>query len=231
MTKQGHILILGDSVFDNTVYIGKHEKDGQARMLDALPNYHQTFLALDGAITHELPRQTKYINMAIETNGPITDVVLSIGGNNLLGEGVLLNARTKNVLGGLSTFRTRQEEFEVDYMNMLKKLQGILYPQPIQKVTIKWHVLGIYYPCYSAPQTFPNRKFPTDMHFQNASRLGVDLFNSVILKTIGYEGFIDLNRLFNYGGDKIFYANPIEPSSFGSRMIAQTIQSRIERNK
>ena len=225
MTNQRHILILGDSVFDNRRYIGEKEKDGEARMLDALPNYHQTFLALDGAITHELPRQTKYINTAIETNGPITDVVLSIGGNNLLGEGVLLNARTQNVLGGLSLFRKIQEQFSKDYSKMLLSIK------PHLGVETRWHVLGIYYPCFSALQDFPNRAFPKDMHFQNASRLGVDLFNSVIKQQIDDKDYIDLNHLFHYGGNKRYYANPIEPSSEGSRVIAEVIKPRIEGGK
>ena len=226
MTKQGHILILGDSVFDNTVYIGKHEKDGEARMLDALPNYHQTFLALDGHITkHVIDFQTKYIKDAVLQNGPITDLVMSIGGNNLLKEASLLGVKTKDAMGGLSLFRKIQEQFSKDYSKMLLSIK------PHLGVDTRWHVLGIYYPCFSALQDFPNRAFPKDMHFQNASRLGVDLFNSVIKQQIDDKDYIDLNHLFHYGGNKRYYANPIEPSSEGSRVIAEVIKPRIEGGK
>ena len=226
MTNQRHILILGDSVFDNLEYIGKHEKDGQARMLDALPNYHQTFLAVDGHITKDvIDVQTKYIKDAVLHNGPITDLVMSIGGNNLLKEASLLGVKTKDAMGGLSLFRTRQEQFSKDYSKMLLSIK------PHIEFETRWHILGIYYPCYSAPQDFPTRRFPTDMHFQNASRLGVDLFNSVIKQQIDDKDYIDLNHLFHYGDNKRYYANPIEPSSEGSRVIAEVIKPRIEGGK
>jgi len=69
------------------------------------------------------------------------------------------------------------------------------------------------------------------MHFQNASRLGVDLFNSVIKQQIDDKDYIDLNHLFHYGDNKRYYANPIEPSSEGSRVIAEVIKPRIEGGK
>ena len=68
------------------------------------------------------------------------------------------------------------------------------------------------------------------MHFQNVSRLGVDLFNSVIKEHIDQKDYIDLNHMFNFGKAKQCYANPIEPSSEGSRVIAQFIKPRIEGN-
>ena len=224
MTNQGHILILGDSVFDNTVYIGDNEKDGESRLLDALPNYHHTFLALVGAITERSPTQLKYVDDAVKQYGPITDLIMSVGGNNLLGETVLLEAKTRNLLEGLSVFRTRQEKFSQDYLKMLRIIKSHVDPKT------RWHILGIYYPCFSADQNFPNRGIPSDMHFQNVSRLGVDLFNSVIKEHIDQKDYIDLNHMFNFGKAKKCYANPIEPSSEGSRVIAQFIKPRIEGN-
>ena len=51
-----------------------------------------------------------------------------------------------------------------------------------------------------------------------------------VKKQFDQKDYIDLNHMFNFGQAKQCYANPIEPSSEGSRVIAQFIKPRIEGN-
>lgn len=60
--------------------------------------------------------------------------------------------------------------------------------------------------------------------------MAVDMFNYVIQNRV-YSNFIDLNMLFERGTNELYYANPIEPSSYGSETIAYEISERIKRMK
>ena len=228
-----HLLILGDSVFDNTLYLKPDELDGQAWLKKAIPNYHQTFLAVDGATTHHvIKHQIKYIKDAVKANGEITDLIISIGGNNLLGDTSLLGVKTPTVMDGMSLFRSRQATFAREYGEMWDAIKSTLddadcYPNH--------YVLGVYYACFKAEQDNPTRRFPTDKKFQKASRLAVDCFNMEIIKSlmandIELSNYIDLNVLFSYGRNAEYYANPIEPSSYGSETIANELQYLISKS-
>lgn len=222
-----HLLILGDSVFDNTLYLNPDELDGQAWLKKALPNYHQTFLAVDGATTHHvIKHQIKYIKDAVKANGEITDLIISIGGNNLLGETALLGVKTPTVMDGLSLFRSRQATFAREYKEMW---EAIDQTTDELECSPNYYVLGIYYACFKAKQDNPTRMFPTDKKFQKASRLAVDCFNMEIMKSAGHA-YIDLNSLFGEGKSEDCYANPIEPSSYGSELIANKLQYLISKS-
>ena len=126
---------------------------------------------------------------------------------------------------GLSLFRSRQATFAREYEEMWTAIESALeevdcYPNH--------YVLGIYYACFKARQNTPARLFPTDKSFQKASRLAVDCFNMEIIKNIGAD-YVDLNSLFGYGKSVDCYANPIEPSSYGSQIIATELQYLISK--
>ena len=227
----GHLLTLGDSVFDNTVYLESMEKDGEAWLKEMLPNYHHTFLALDGATTDTVYTQLDYVEDAVKkVDTPITDIALSIGGNNLLSQSYVLDLPARAIIDGMSAFRQIQEKFDREYTKLIAKLLKEKHKKSSYAKVCRLHIFGIYYACFTANQTDPHRKFPTDKKFQEASRMAVDMFNYVIQNRV-YSNFIDLNMLFERGTNELYYANPIEPSSYSSETIAYESSERIKRMK
>jgi hypothetical protein len=100
-----HVALLGDSIFDNAAYTGGGP-DLVTQLLPILPSgWEATLLAVDGARTDDvgrqlsgLPRQTSH-------------VVLSVGGNDALAHGDLLESNSFSpaitTIKGLSVCTTR----------------------------------------------------------------------------------------------------------------------------
>ena len=66
-----HIVLLGDSIFDNRAYTGR-EPDVITHLQDVLPDsWHATLVAIDGAATRGLPSQSEPSDYAnpIEPSG------------------------------------------------------------------------------------------------------------------------------------------------------------------
>ena len=81
-----HIVLLGDSIFDNGSYTGA-EPDVVTHLRTLLPEGSRaTLLAVDGATTRSMTGQVA------EIPSDATHVVVSVGGNDALGHGDLLQA-------------------------------------------------------------------------------------------------------------------------------------------
>ena len=79
-----HLVMLGDSVFDNGSYVNQGEPDVQNQTLEKLrkldPAAELTFLAEDGAVNKDvMEQQLKYLPE------DATHLILSTGGNDVLG--------------------------------------------------------------------------------------------------------------------------------------------------
>jgi lysophospholipase L1-like esterase len=191
----GHVVLLGDSIFDNKAYVGDGP-DVVSQLREALPSgWTATLNAVDGSTTVDIARQADAIPK------DATHLVVSAGGNDALGHKDFLEAKASSVaevLGLLSKFRAR---FQETYGDMLEAVMARKLPTAI---------CTIYDPNYDEPD------------LRRVAAAGLSVFNDVITREVFARGLplIDLRLIFDRAAD---YANPIEPSSTGGAKIAKVI--------
>ncbi|HEY0420945.1 MAG TPA: SGNH/GDSL hydrolase family protein [Acetobacteraceae bacterium] len=194
-SRTGHVVLLGDSIFDNKAYVGGGP-DVVTHLRRRLPDgWQATLAAVDGAVTGEVARQ-----LARAPAGA-THLVVSVGGNDgLRHEGVLAEG-ARSVGEGLARLATVRERFREDYRAMLDTVLGLGRPAA---------VCTIYAP-----------RFPDPMR-QRLAVAGLALFNDVITNEAFARGLavIDLALVCDEDAD---FANPIEPSVQGGGKIATEI--------
>lgn len=188
-----HIVLLGDSIFDNAAYVsGGPDVVRQLRGL--LPEASAaTLVAVDGAVTRDVSRQLARVP------SDATFMVLSVGGNDALGEAHLLGQPARTVGDAVARLAEAQRAFAARYEALLDDLAGDL---PLAVCTI-----------YDANFPAPEGTVIT---------AALSLFNDVITRAAFARGLdlIDLRLICNDSGD---YANPIEPSVQGGAKIAAAI--------
>jgi hypothetical protein len=188
-----HIVLLGDSIFDNALYT-EGGPDVVSQVQELLPSGSRaTLLAVDGSTTESIPSQAEKIP------SDATHLVLSVGGNDaILSSDILLRSlKTANALSELADIG---ENFERNYRKAVAACRKGL---PLTICTIY------------------NGNFP-DAQYQRLASTALTVFNDVILR-VGIElgvTIIDLRLVCNSPED---YANPIEPSSYGGEKIARCI--------
>jgi len=192
----GHIILLGDSVFDNSKYV-QPEPDVRAQLQQILPSgWKASLLAVDGAVTKDVVEQLAKLP------DDATHLVLSVGGNDLLGYAEDLLRKPVTVSS--------------DAFLLLARVVGVfeaMYRQVVEtclRVGLPLVVCTIF-----------NGNF-ADEEFQRMARVAVAVFNDAILRLSREKSLcaIDL-RLVCATPDA--YANPIEPSAIGGKKIAQAI--------
>ncbi|MDP9413533.1 MAG: SGNH/GDSL hydrolase family protein [Pseudomonadota bacterium] len=194
----GHIVLLGDSIFDNGVYVpGAPDVIKQLRAV--LPDgWSATLCAVDGAVTRSVPAQ-----LARVPDGA-THLVLSIGGNDALGESYLLSAPARTVGEAVLMLAQAQERFARSYEDMLQSVLGMGLPTAVCTI-------------YDTPSSASN---------QRVIRSALALFNDMITRAAFSRGLplIDLRLICSEDED---YANPIEPSAKGGAKMAAAIASLV----
>ena len=195
-----HIVLLGDSIFDNAAYVrGGPDVVTQLRAL--LPaDARATLLAVDGAVTADVARQLGRLPP------DATDLVLSVGGNDALRHMDLLQRRARNGAEVLAWFADALAPFEAGYRALLGALVG-----PGRAVTVCTIYDGHLEPALRRP-----------------ARAGVALFDDVIqrLARAADVPVIELRDVCSEADD---YANPIEPSVQGGAKIAAAILRQLLR--
>ena len=189
-----HIVLLGDSIFDNGVYV-PGQPDVVKQLRSALPvGSTATLCAVDGAVTRSVAGQLA----RIPSNA--THLVVSVGGNDALGESHLLSSGVRMVAEAVSLLAEAQERFARAYAEMLRSVLGMELPTAVCTI-------------YDTPSTAPNHR---------VIRSALALFNDVITRAAFGEGLplIDLRLICSEDED---YANPIEPSAKGGEKIAAAI--------
>jgi len=189
-----HIVLLGDSIFDNGAYVG-HEPDVASHLASMLPGgWRATLLAVDGATTRGLDGQ------AARVPSDATHLVVSVGGNDALRHQDLLSTPVNSTAEALALFGARVEGFEADYRRAVKPLFG-------REVSV---VLCTIY------------NGNLDRREAGIAKVALALFNDAIVRTaLEHQALlIDLRLVCTQPPD---YANPIEPSGAGGRKIAQAI--------
>ncbi len=109
MTAMPHLILLGDSIFDNAAYVaGGPAVIDQVRQ--SLPTgWQASLLAVDGDTTAEVPQQLKRLPI------DATHLVLSVGGNDALACLPQIEGPASSVKQGLVTLHRMQTSFEVSY--------------------------------------------------------------------------------------------------------------------
>jgi hypothetical protein len=190
-----HLILLGDSIFDNAAYTDGGP-DVVTQLNAALPaGWAASLLAVDGSTTDDIAGQAGCLP------ADATHLVLSVGGNDALQQAHLLltpAASTEEALGLLADLA---EQFERDYR---AAVQACLRPG------LPLTICTIY-----------NGNFP-DPAYQRLVTTALAVFNDAILRTaIAHRlPVIDLRAICVNPED---YANPIEPSSVGGAKIARAV--------
>jgi hypothetical protein len=191
----GHIVLLGDSVFDNAAYTGA-EPDVVTHLRNVLPaGWQATLCAVDGATTSGLPSQVRSVP------ADATHLFVSIGGNDALGNIDLLSTPVRSTADALRLFGDRVAAFEQSYRRGLVPVLALRRP-----VTL----------C-----TIYNGDLP-DREQAALARVALMIFNDAIQR-IGHEHRLPVIDLRLICCEREDYANPIEPSGPGGRKIAIAI--------
>ena len=190
-----HVVLLGDSIFDNGAYVGGGP-DVVDQLRGLLPvGWLATLLGVDGALIGDVAAQLDGIPSGA------THLVLSAGGNDALGQIDLLQRPATSVAEALDLLAGRAARFEEAYRWLIQQLRGRALPLTV---------------C-----TIYNGNFP-DALMARLARTALSVFNDVILR-VAFEhelSVIDLRLVCSEASD---YANPIEPSVMGGAKIAAAI--------
>ncbi len=197
----GHVVLLGDSVFDNAAYVaGAPDVVRQVRQR-LPPGFKATLAAVDGSTTGDVRRQLRRVP------DDATHLVLSVGGNDALGSSDFLSTPARSTAEALSGLADIADAFEREYRSMLAEAISPGVPTAI---------CTVYYP-----------RFP-DAALQKVAVAGLTVFNDCIVRAAFTHGLplLDLRLICTEAED---YANPIEPSARGGEKIARAIVDLVER--
>src|SRR5215218_1075527 len=190
-----HVVLLGDSVFDNAPYVG-----GGADVITHLrafvpEGWRATLKAVDGSVVSHVSRQLE------TTPDDATHLVVSAGGNDALVNAGMLGEGAESFAEVLNRLADMAGAFESDYRRMLDALLAAGKPAAVST---------IYYPRME------------DARVQRLAVAALATFNDVITRAAFDAGLplIDLRLICNEDSD---YANPIEPSEAGGAKIARAI--------
>lgn len=190
-------MLLGDSVFDNKSYVELGDPDVVAQVEAALPpGSKATLLAVDGSVIESVSR-----SQIQNIPAGATHLVVSAGGNDLLGQMMLLGGRANSMADALNQLADIADQFTARYQAMLVNL---LRPGlPLVLCTV-------YNPAEPDPQ------------LRRLIETVLPLFDDIIIRQGVRNGLpvIDLRLVCTEPSD---FANPIEPSAAGGYKIAKTI--------
>lgn len=191
-----NIVLLGDSIFDNAVYLDEGQRDVIMHLGEQIPtDWSATLCAYDGDVAEGVADQL------LELPDDATHLFVSVGGNNALGNIGILDVEVEYSATLFSFMADLTAEFEAKYIAMLDSVLALNKPTT---------VCTIYYPRME-------HEF-----VQKISVAALASYNDVILKQAILRGLpvIDLRLVCNEDTD---YANSIEPSEAGGEKIARTI--------
>ena len=195
-----HIVLLGDSIFDNAAYV-KGGPDVIAHLRSLLPrDWQATLLAVDGSVTSDVMKQIPNVPASA------THLIASIGGNDGLSKADILQRKVRSVGEAVDQLATLRAEFQQNYQRMLKAVLALNLPLAL---------CTIYDPCFPDPL------------MQRLTTTALNIFNDCILREAITRGLpvLDLRLICTEPED---YANEIEPGVPGGRKIAAGILKLVE---
>lgn len=204
MVSMPHLVLLGDSIFDNAHYTSGGP-DVVSQVRDLLPSgWGASLLAIDGATTANIPDQMQRLPKEC------SHLVLSVGGNNALMEASRLGISFFGMTGepnsqSLDSLADISDAFESQYRSAV---DVCLRPG------LPLGVCTIYNGCFPDPS------------YQRIASVALAIFNDAITRVAIERDLpvIDLRSICAASAD---YANPIEPSSIGGEKIAKVIVALV----
>ena len=196
-----HVLLLGDSIFDNAAYVTAGEPDAVQQVRQRLPSGSEaTLAAVDGSMMRATREHLRRLP------AEATHLVVSAGGNDALHSSDFLTASAHSTAEALLGLADIAEEFERRYLDMLAGVLTLGLPTAI---------CTVYYP-----------RFP-EAALQRMAVAALTVFNDCIIRAAFARGLplLDLRLICTDEGD---YANPIEPSARVGEKIAQAIVEVVE---
>ena len=190
-----HLVLLGDSVFDNQAYVnGGLDVIAQVR-LQIPADWKASLRAVDGSVVENVQKQT------FDLPDDATHLVISVGGNDAILKADILQQKAASIAEVLDKLSDVAGEFEYRYREMLQTVLRLKKPTA---------VCAIYYPRIPEPFT------------QKIAVAALTIFNDVIIRQAFQAGvpLIDLRLVCDEDSD---YANEIEPSEKGGGKIAKAI--------
>jgi hypothetical protein len=195
----GHIVLLGDSIFDNAVYVpGGPSVLEHARRI-APRDWKVPLVAVDGATVSSTFAQIDRIP------ADATHLVLSVGGNDALwAAGTVLGLASTDVRSSLTAIGEVGAEFGRQYRKLINQLCELRLPLTTCTVYDAVPVLGL------------------------SETAGLCLFNDAITRTAFEVGasLIDLRVVCQEASD-YSEISPIEPSASGGGKIARAILGAV----
>ncbi len=198
-----HVVLLGDSVFDNGSYVRRGEPDVVTQVRRKLPQgWQATLRAVDGAVTTSMDPQLAKLPQ------DTSHLIVSIGGNDALGSSGILRESARSVAEVMTRIADVRDSFARSYRRMLD------------------FVLEHHLP--TAICTIYDARFP-DPEEQRHVVAALSVFNDVITREAFSRklALIDLRLICSEPDD---YANPIEPSAKGGEKIAGAIAQVVAGN-
>jgi hypothetical protein len=197
-----HVVLLGDSVFDNAAYVGGGP-DVVRQLRERLPQgWRATLCAVDGSVVASLAQQLARLP------ADATHLIVSAGGNDALGYSSVLTAASRSMADSLTQLADIRDAFQARYSAALADVLQRRLPTAL---------CTIYDPRY--PDAVQRRLATT----------ALTIVNDVIVREAVRSGvpLIDLREVCDEDSD---FANPIEPSSRGGWKIAGAIASLVSRH-
>lgn len=193
-TSKPHIVLLGDSIFDNVNYV----PDGLPvieHLRKVIPSdWKATLLAVDGDTTVDVMQQTVAIPSVA------TQLVVSVGGNDAIEYIPIFSDRVSNVGEALLQLSKVQSDFRQNYRKMLEHVLSLNLPIAVCTIYDSIPVHGAL------------------------EKTALALFNDIILREAFAHSVpvIDLRIICNEETDYSM-VSPIEPSHSGGIKIAKAI--------
>jgi hypothetical protein len=197
-----HVVLLGDSVFDNASYVaGGPDVIAQLR-LRLPPGDRASLLAVDGSVTAGVAHQLARLPP------DASHLIVSSGGNDALGFASVLDAPSRSVADTLARLADIAARFRADYVDMLEAVTHRSLP--------------------SAFCTIYDPRYPDKIRRRLATT-ALAIINDVIIREVTARGLplIDLRQVCDEDAD---FANPIEPSVAGGNKIAGVIAALLSRH-
>ena len=195
----GHIVLMGDSIFDNGLYVpgGPSVIDHTRRLLP--DGWKSTLIAVDGAVVSSVHRQIERIP------DDATHLVLSVGGNNALWTaGNIFSLQASDVRQSLRHLADAFDEFRAEYEQLVDEICQLQLPLAI--CTVYDAIPGL----------------------DSSEVAGLTVFNDTITRTAFARRLtlIDLRVICDEASD-YSAVSPIEPSAGGGAKIARAIMGAL----
>jgi len=190
-----HIVLLGDSIFDNVVYVSGGP-DVVNQLGSLVPrDWQATLLAVDGSLT------TNVIAQIPKIPASASHLIVSVGGNDGLSRADILQRKARSVGDAVDQLAALRAEFHQNYRRMLTALLALKLPLAL---------CTVYDPRFPDPLT------------QRLTTTALNIFNDCILREAITHGLpvLDLRLICTEAED---YANEIEPDGPGGQKIAAGI--------